>query len=272
MITENATLNKCKSFIILNDKKEIFLYNNLEKEFDASVSITKHKIKEKIRKSSIPLDIKPKRIFNAVSQKIEFICPEYKIIKSKLTININKQLPPDNFIIFKNANLIIFQFPFQAKLFMKYILDIFADDTFYIVPKFTNTNIEFNDMTNIMVLDMNEFETPLINMVLIDNCYCEKNENENFTPLAIACEKKNESMENFYNYNKTGTSLTIAYENRNGSIRLFTINYGNDVPFQQAFTTTLTEKNLEDFKNLSLVLMLIFKISNNDSNNNKAHL
>ncbi|KAL6623756.1 hypothetical protein U3516DRAFT_744133 [Neocallimastix sp. 'constans'] len=132
MITENATLNKCKSFIILNDKKEIFLYNNLEKEFDASVSITKHKIKEKIRKSSIPLDIKPKRIFNAVSQKIEFICPEYKIIKSKLTRNINKQLPPDNFIIFKNANLIIFQFPFQAKLFMKYIVDIFADDTFYI--------------------------------------------------------------------------------------------------------------------------------------------
>ncbi|ORY36244.1 hypothetical protein LY90DRAFT_625332 [Neocallimastix californiae] len=161
---EQITINKKYKFNFsskkkkkVNSTKEIFLYNNLEKEFDASVSITKHKIKEKIRKSSIPLDIKPKRIFNAVSQKIEFICPEYKIIKSKLTRNINKQLPPDvtifdkipyeskhyktvrneNFIIFKNANLIIFQFPFQAKLFMKYIVDIFADDTFYIVPKFS---------------------------------------------------------------------------------------------------------------------------------------
>jgi len=69
-----------------------------------------------------------------------FICPEYNIIKSKITRNINKQLLPDvtkfdeipdeskyyktvineYFMIFKNPNLIIFQFLFQAKLFMKY--------------------------------------------------------------------------------------------------------------------------------------------------------
>jgi len=39
--TEYKTLNKCKSFIILNDKKEILkyesLYNYLKKEFDASI-------------------------------------------------------------------------------------------------------------------------------------------------------------------------------------------------------------------------------------------
>jgi len=36
----------------------------------------------------------------------------------------------------KNPNLIIFQSPFQAKLFIKYNEDIFADGTFYIAPKF----------------------------------------------------------------------------------------------------------------------------------------
>jgi len=35
-------------------------------------------------------------------------------------------------MIFKNPNLIILQSPFQAKLFMKYNKDIFADSTFYI--------------------------------------------------------------------------------------------------------------------------------------------
>jgi len=75
--TEYKTLNKCKSFINVNDNKDILEYeskhesehNHLEKEFDASVSITKHKIKEKIRKSSIPMDLKPKHIYNEVSQE-----------------------------------------------------------------------------------------------------------------------------------------------------------------------------------------------------------
>ncbi|KAG4096967.1 hypothetical protein H8356DRAFT_1679683 [Neocallimastix lanati (nom. inval.)] len=53
---------------ILNDKNEIIKYesihNYFEKEFDASISTTKYRIKEKIRKSSIPLDIKPNHIFN----------------------------------------------------------------------------------------------------------------------------------------------------------------------------------------------------------------
>ena len=64
--TEYKTLNKCKSFININDNKDILEYesehNHLEKEFDASVSITKHKIKEEIRKSSIPMNLKPKHI------------------------------------------------------------------------------------------------------------------------------------------------------------------------------------------------------------------
>ncbi|KAL6604412.1 hypothetical protein U3516DRAFT_558150, partial [Neocallimastix sp. 'constans'] len=77
--------NQCKSFTTLNNKREILKYksllNYLEKEFDVSISISKHKINDEIRKCSIPLGIKPKGIFNEVSQEIGFICPEYKTIK-----------------------------------------------------------------------------------------------------------------------------------------------------------------------------------------------
>ncbi|KAG4083385.1 hypothetical protein H8356DRAFT_1326411 [Neocallimastix lanati (nom. inval.)] len=149
--TEYKTLNKCKSLIILNDKKEVLkyesLHNHLEKEIDVSISVAKHKIKEEIKKISIPMDIKPKHIFNAVSQEMRLICPEYSTIRSQIIRNINKQFPPniksfddipieseyyktkrnENFMIFKNTDLIIFQSPFQAYLFSNYQKNIFAD-------------------------------------------------------------------------------------------------------------------------------------------------
>ena len=55
-----------------------------------SISVAKHKIKEEIRKNSIPIDIKPKHIFNAVSQEMGLICPEYSTIRSQIIRNINK--------------------------------------------------------------------------------------------------------------------------------------------------------------------------------------
>ncbi|KAG4105724.1 hypothetical protein H8356DRAFT_1302934 [Neocallimastix lanati (nom. inval.)] len=65
--TEYKTLNKCNSLIILNDKKEVLKYesllNHLEKEIDVSISVAKHKIKEEIKKNSIPMDIKLKHIY-----------------------------------------------------------------------------------------------------------------------------------------------------------------------------------------------------------------
>ncbi|ORY20446.1 hypothetical protein LY90DRAFT_516785 [Neocallimastix californiae] len=127
--TEYKTLNKCKSLIILNDKKEVLkyesLHNHLKKEIDVSISLAKHKIKEEIKKNSIPMDIKPKHIFNAVSQEMGLICPEYNTIRSQIIRNINKQFPPnikgfddipieseyykmkrnENFMIFKNTDL-----------------------------------------------------------------------------------------------------------------------------------------------------------------------
>jgi len=88
---------------------------------------------------------------------MEFICPEYKTIKSQITRYKNKQLPPDvtkfdeipdeskyyktvwnkNLMKFKNTNLIIFQSSFQAKLFMKYNKDVFTEDIIFIIPKYS---------------------------------------------------------------------------------------------------------------------------------------
>ncbi|KAL6626044.1 hypothetical protein U3516DRAFT_741112 [Neocallimastix sp. 'constans'] len=82
-----------------NSEKEILKYESLhqfEKEFDASISIVKHKIKDEIRKSSIPLDIKPKLT------KFDEIPDESKY---------HKTVRNENFMIFKNPNLIIFQYP-----------------------------------------------------------------------------------------------------------------------------------------------------------------
>ena len=103
------------------------------------------------------MDIKPKNIFNTVSQEMGLICPEYSTIRSQIIRNINKQYPSniksiddipieskyyktkrnENFMIFKNTDLIIFQSPFQAYLFSNYHKNIFADGTFYAAPKFS---------------------------------------------------------------------------------------------------------------------------------------
>jgi len=106
-----------------------------------------------MKKSSIPFDLKPRLIFNKISQEIGYIFSEYKTIKSQIRRYKNKQLLPniktldevpneseyyytkrgENFMIFKDSNVIIFQSTFQAKLFTKY-KDIFDDGTFYTAP------------------------------------------------------------------------------------------------------------------------------------------
>ncbi|KAL6628517.1 hypothetical protein U3516DRAFT_657852 [Neocallimastix sp. 'constans'] len=89
--------NKCKSFIILN-KKEVLKYdsshNHPEKEYDISLSIMKHKIKDGIEKSSIPYGIKIKPLYNKISKEMRFICSEYNSIKSQISRNLNKNYHP----------------------------------------------------------------------------------------------------------------------------------------------------------------------------------
>ncbi|KAG4108112.1 hypothetical protein H8356DRAFT_1334609 [Neocallimastix lanati (nom. inval.)] len=90
------------------------------------MSIAKHKIKDEITKSSIPLGIKPKPIYN------EQLPPDVtKFDEIPNESKYYKALRKGNFMIFKNPNFIIFHFQFQAKLFLKYNEDIFADDPYY---------------------------------------------------------------------------------------------------------------------------------------------
>jgi len=48
------------------------------------------KNKDEIRKRFVSLSIKPKCIFNEVSQEMRFKCSEYNTIKYQMTRNINK--------------------------------------------------------------------------------------------------------------------------------------------------------------------------------------
>ncbi|KAG4093275.1 hypothetical protein H8356DRAFT_1428801 [Neocallimastix lanati (nom. inval.)] len=70
-------------------------HNHPGNEINASKSLIKHKIKDEIKKSLIPSDIKSKRIFDKISQEIGYICPEYKTIKTQITRYKNKQLFPN---------------------------------------------------------------------------------------------------------------------------------------------------------------------------------
>jgi len=117
----------------------------------------KHKIKDGIEKKFNSFWYKIIPLYNKISKEMGLICPEYNSIKSQISRNLNKKLPSnvitfaeipseseyyktkrgENFVIFKNSNLIIFQSPFQAKLFREYNDDIFVDGTFFIAPKFS---------------------------------------------------------------------------------------------------------------------------------------
>ncbi|KAG4106169.1 hypothetical protein H8356DRAFT_923745, partial [Neocallimastix lanati (nom. inval.)] len=87
-------------------KKEILkfelLHSHHEKECDATLSMTKQKVKDEIlfflkkkkkkNSSLIPLGIKLKRIFNKILQENwGFRCPEYHTIKFQIIRNINNQ-------------------------------------------------------------------------------------------------------------------------------------------------------------------------------------
>jgi len=179
--TEYKKKNKCNSFIILSNDKKVLKYdsshNHPENEYSVSLSIMKHKIKDEIKKYSNPFDIKRKRLYNEIFKEMMFIypCPEYTSIKTLISRNINKKLPSnvttfneipneseyykternENFMIFKDSDLIIFQSPFQEKLFREYNNNIFMDGTFYIAPKFSHQVF----ITRTYVKELNSFYT-----------------------------------------------------------------------------------------------------------------
>ncbi|KAG4089452.1 hypothetical protein H8356DRAFT_1280263 [Neocallimastix lanati (nom. inval.)] len=113
-------INKCKSFIILNNKKEILKYdsshNHPEKEYDVSLSIMKHKIKDGIEKSSIPFGIKIKPLYIKISKEMGLIYPEYNLIKSQISRNLYKKLPSNELIVKLNELEHLSYYDYQRKI------------------------------------------------------------------------------------------------------------------------------------------------------------
>ncbi|KAG4108109.1 hypothetical protein H8356DRAFT_1268249 [Neocallimastix lanati (nom. inval.)] len=140
--TEYKTLNKCKSFIILNDNKEVLNYDS------------SHNHPDEIKKSLIPSDIKSKHIFDKISQEIVYIYPEYKTIKTQITRYKNKQLFPNIKTFDEAPNESEYYKTIRAKLFMEN-KHIFADGTFLIAP--TNSYQVF--ITRTYVTELNCFYT-----------------------------------------------------------------------------------------------------------------
>ncbi|KAG4099454.1 hypothetical protein H8356DRAFT_1389663 [Neocallimastix lanati (nom. inval.)] len=140
---EFSETNRGKEQDVLNTDQKINyedLHNHLEKECNASISLTKHRIKEEIRKCSTPFYIRPRGIFNEFLKKWAFC---YKTERN------------ENFMIFKNSNIIIFQSPFQEKLYMQYNIDIFSDGTFKIATKWGYQVF----ITRTYVMKLNSFYT-----------------------------------------------------------------------------------------------------------------
>ncbi|KAL6628540.1 hypothetical protein U3516DRAFT_793609 [Neocallimastix sp. 'constans'] len=154
---EISKTNRGKEQIILNRKYK-FNLSSKRKDNSKKYKCTEYKTlnQYEISKSSIPFNVNIKRTYDEISQGMGLICPGYNSIKFQVTRSRRKQLPPDittfdeipneskyyktkrdeNFMIFKNNDLIVFQSPFQAELFSKN-KHIFADGTFYIAPIFS---------------------------------------------------------------------------------------------------------------------------------------
>ncbi|ORY01450.1 hypothetical protein LY90DRAFT_519720 [Neocallimastix californiae] len=93
-------------------------------------------------------------------------------------------------MIFKNSDLVIFQSPFQAKLFKKYNNDIFVDGTFYIAPKFSQQVF----ITRTYVKELNSFYT---------------------TSYAILRNKKQKTYKMLFNKLKQNSNNNIITEPKN---------------------------------------------------------
>ncbi|KAG4107011.1 hypothetical protein H8356DRAFT_1625135, partial [Neocallimastix lanati (nom. inval.)] len=102
--TKYKTVKKCKSYIILNDNNKVIKYENkhtyLGKEYDTSVSIVKHKMKNEIRKTSIPY----------IKKQLPPDISKFNEIPDKSEYYINEG--DENFMVYKNSNIIIFQSSF----------------------------------------------------------------------------------------------------------------------------------------------------------------
>jgi len=119
--------------------------------------------------------MKTKLLYNKHFQKIGEYCPCYKSVRTQMMRTMNKLYPSniktfdeipnkskifktlrdEDFVIFKNSKVVIFQSPFQSKIYSQYSEDIFVDGTFSTAPKFSyQVFITRNYIKNIIVFTL----------------------------------------------------------------------------------------------------------------------
>ena len=100
-------------------------------------------------------------------------------------------------MIFKNSDMVIFQSPFQAKIYSKYHEDIFADGTFSIVPKFgyqvfiTRNYVKEHNCfytTSISILKDKKQATYEVLLKEINKNACKYNNNIIISPIKFHCD------------------------------------------------------------------------------------
>lgn len=147
----------CNAYIKIKDNEITSFINNHNHESN-DINVIKEeaklKIKEEIFKSSDPFSIKPKKLVKSFSTQNGLKFPSYNTLKTFLYEQINKNLPSninsfeeapvnsiyyktikdEEFLIYRDDNLMIFQSPDQAKIHLKYGKIIFADATFFSCP------------------------------------------------------------------------------------------------------------------------------------------
>ena len=233
--THYKTDYECKSFVIINDKKEIIKYynkhNHLEENHNAKMSLLKHDLYESIRKNEFSLGTKPKFIFNKKSRIRGNHGINYNSVRTQMVRTMKKQYPSDvktfdeipdesdyfkterkeDFMIFKNSDIsTIFQSPFQAKIYSKYNEDIFTDGTFSIAPKcchqvFITRNYikEYNCFctTSISLLRNKKQATYEILLKEISKNACKYNNNIIISPIKFHCDFERANDQVVQNYN-----------------------------------------------------------------------
>ncbi|KAG4095231.1 hypothetical protein H8356DRAFT_1427120 [Neocallimastix lanati (nom. inval.)] len=122
----------------------------------------KHKIKDRIEKSSIPFGIKIKPLYNKISKEMELICPEYNSIKSQISRNLNKKLPSNVTTFAEIPSESEYYKTKRAKLFREYNDDIFVDNYNLVDYIYMDTWNHANRTNQILTLATVKIDTELI--------------------------------------------------------------------------------------------------------------
>ena len=117
----------------------------------------KIKLKNEIKNAVEPFSINIQKMVKSFSQDKGIRAPSFNTIKNCLYKEINKVLPDDivnlemapeesiyyntlkgeNFVIYKDADLIVLQSPGLAKIHLKFGTILFCDATFFVCPSFS---------------------------------------------------------------------------------------------------------------------------------------